>query len=455
MWLYVPSVSAQESEALTSESNSPAQASGLYVTSSGTPTLRPSSWHGWKKRPWIELLSGATYSISQMSSMAERWTSSLEASPVNHTQEPAKGWVLRMSETFGQQLFDFSDESEPGFSSSRMSQDSQAIQTDCQESRPTLPRWGGMQSGECFPTAAWVARKADLDCSFWPTPTAQSYGTQKSLGPGAAKRPGLEVLSKNWATPTSSQGGRSNPPGTSTTGKRPDGKKAQIDLNNQARNWPTPRANQQQGGDRQKDGSITPNLLATAKNWPTPNARDSKGANGANAEYQCLSKDAKAWPTPTSNNKTRPNNGTGISLDQMGKNWPTPKTRDYHDGSQANRDNPDIPFLVKDWPTPAARDWKAHGPSAFNRKSPNLPTACLSGLQDKTPDSGEESLLSSIPQHLNTQFVEWLMGFPIGWSSPTSIALTDFDAWEMQSAHMLRQWLGLSSSAESSRGKAS
>ena len=70
MWLHIPktalppltgSPSVPESEDWNSVCISRNPDIELFVTSSGKPSLRPLSWHGWKTRPWIRLLSGLTF----------------------------------------------------------------------------------------------------------------------------------------------------------------------------------------------------------------------------------------------------------------------------------------------------------------------------------------------------------------------------------------------------------
>lgn len=55
MWLFVPCPSAPASAASTS--GWPAGVE-VFASSSGTPSARAFSWPGWKKRPWIRLLTG-------------------------------------------------------------------------------------------------------------------------------------------------------------------------------------------------------------------------------------------------------------------------------------------------------------------------------------------------------------------------------------------------------------
>jgi hypothetical protein len=72
------------------------------------------------------------------------------------------------------------------------------------------------------------------ECLLWPTPDAKLSDS----GPDYARanRPGsggddlTTRIHKLWPTPTVPNGGRRNPEGTSITGRKPDGGKAQIDL---------------------------------------------------------------------------------------------------------------------------------------------------------------------------------------------------------------------------------
>jgi hypothetical protein len=72
-----------------------------------------------------------------------------------------------------------------------------------------------------------------------------------------------------WPTPNTPNGGRATPPGTSTTGKTPDGKKRQVDLQHVARSitgWATPK-------DRDwKSESCKPDTIK--KIWEHPRGKD-------------------------------------------------------------------------------------------------------------------------------------------------------------------------------------
>lgn len=75
-WLYVPDMGVSSSESERSWETR----TGAFVTSSGRPSLRPLSWPGWTRRPWIARLSGTISRPSTAARGVARWISSLRAS---------------------------------------------------------------------------------------------------------------------------------------------------------------------------------------------------------------------------------------------------------------------------------------------------------------------------------------------------------------------------------------
>ncbi|MFM1655558.1 hypothetical protein ACI7RC_26195 [Brevibacillus sp. B_LB10_24] len=84
------------------------------------------------------------------------------------------------------------------------------------------------------------------------------------------------------------------------------------------------------------------------------------------------------------------------------KMWPTPKARDYRTASgREQRDSPDLNIVVKMWPTPAAQD----------AENATLPPSQID--RDTVPGS---VMRQGQQDQLNPDWVECLMGFPIGWT---------------------------------------
>ena len=119
-----------------------------------------------------------------------------------------------------------------------------------------------------------------------------------------------------------------------------------------------------QGGGMGKTGPVRPSLETMARRslWPTPTARDDRRG------------------------VTMPNGKRGQSLigAARGQRWPTPAARDYRSGKGSK-----------------PRDGHAL----------NLPEAVSNRYSDREYPPNETGVGT-----LNPNWVEWLMGFPVGWT---------------------------------------
>lgn len=122
--------------------------------------------------------------------------------------------------------------------------------------------------------------------------------------------------------------------------------------------------------------SKTPNPVEFVQMWPTPRSQET----GA---YQ-YSQGRHDHPT--------------LTLTGAARMWPTPTSRDYKDGSAESCKNVPVNGLlgraIHFYPTPPRSS--ANGMGEHGSGGPNLQT--VAGGQ------------------LNPTWVEWLMGFPIGWT---------------------------------------
>jgi hypothetical protein len=125
--------------------------------------------------------------------------------------------------------------------------------------------------------------------------------------------------------------------------------------------------------------------------FPTPDVRGFSN-EGAIAK---LSKVAESWEEFSGMAHRK-------SQSQKRKHWPTPRATDGSKGGRteegakkelARGKNVDLGVAVKMWPTPRA----------FTHK-------------DSTTDRGKSNLGEVVGGQLNPMWVEWLMGFPLGWT---------------------------------------
>jgi hypothetical protein len=202
------------------------------------------------------------------------------------------------------------------------------------------------------------------------------------------------------------------------------------------------------------DGPIWRGSLATydpgSSSWKTPQcslvgvlgecsvtwSRSGTMRSGACSERTTSERitDAKgsgSWPTPTAASAVQ---GPGTSGRQGGSNlvtavmWPTPVTADSSgsraagplraDGTPSGR-NPGTTLsdAVARFPTPTAMLAKVgNSPAEHERVYPNLAAVAL----------GRER------GHLNPTWVEWLMGWPLGWTDCAPLETDRFHEWQQQ-----------------------
>lgn len=146
-------------------------------------------------------------------------------------------------------------------------------------------------------------------------------------------------------------------------------------------------------------------LGMAARMWPTPTVQDAKNNAGPSQwkrNSDPLNVAVKRWPTP------RASDGKGAATFAAAEKW-------------AHRAN--LPEAVQldargMWPTPTASD-ATGGPGSSGRQGgDNLRTAVRYPTPRATRGGSATETVQQmgITGQLNPQWVEWLMGFPAGWT---------------------------------------
>ena len=140
------------------------------------------------------------------------------------------------------------------------------------------------------------------------------------------------------------------------------------------------------------------------------------------------------WPTPTVPNGGRSmtkemalNGGytpegikRQIGLENAVKYWPTPTVCGNHNRKGVSAKSGDgLATAVKNWPTPTVNDSKNSTLPPSNINHGIIPGALL---RDGETAGGQ----------LNPMWVEWLMGWPLGWTDLKPLAMDRFRAWRQQ-----------------------
>ena len=458
MWIHIPnSICSVDMVDSASGSDSPVSKPGQSVTSSGTSTASKSSASVKSMDFSMTLPSGMTSSHSTGDPGVDEWIFCQLASPANLTQ--TRGYE-RLPEGFpmieisgptrSESLGKWDQES----SSWRTSQaslwdlmDGHHMGAPWSESWPTQ---GMTRSGELFPLPTQAHRTSANGGGLWPTPNTRD--TRRGCN---QRQLATEVDKWHIPTPTSADVYTGN----LESSQQSDDSMHSVSLPDFVNRWPTPNASS--GGTHSGISAETAlselakghqiGLGAAAAMWPTPTSTERPGTNPNTGKGEGLSKTVKMWPTPDAYNDPKSGGSSPhqpswqgskqqIHLHHAAKMFPTPragKTGDEDEESWLARHadgkvaTPPLALAARMLPTPTSRDHK----DGDAHSCQNVPVNGLLGREVHmlpTPSSAypdDEALLARLGGSLSPDWVSWLMGLPIGWTSLEPLAQEDYDEW--------------------------
>jgi len=176
--------------------------------------------------------------------------------------------------------------------------------------------------------------------------------------------------------------------------------------------WPTPNQRDTRRGCHQKQLATEVDKYEP-KMWPTPTHSDAKTHEKDYVRFDSLTAEInrqrdKMWPTPDSSQR-------GTRAADLVKNKSTVKRRD-----SGQERGIDLQTAVKMWPTPQERDFRS--PKRVNSKTNYYQ------LNEEIKES------NGVQGQLNPDWVEWLMGWPIGWTSLEPLKELIWLDWEIDPA---------------------
>jgi DNA (cytosine-5)-methyltransferase 1 len=297
-------------------------------------------------------------------------TSYVAAIPVSLSQQQANGTAQTTHDTFGLGLEKPLANYDLNTQSWKMYED-----TFLSDSMLYLGKWpasGMTLNGRLFPQPQLVRRIVEIASSLWPTPTVDD---SKNVNPKTNRRPGLvsavnnaPTPSGNWPTSTVSDVYADNLKSSQQT----DGSMHSVSLAHAVQMWPTPRSNPAMAS------LITPEIAHDPKRFP--NLETVVGR--------------RMWPTPTTQEVEHPE----AELTETGR-------RKSKDGETSH--SLGLADAVQMWPTMTANGMGSSGHRELLEKHVN------SG--DITQDE-KKQMSAGNGGRLNPTWVEWLMGFPLGWT---------------------------------------
>ena len=210
----------------------------------------------------------------------------------------------------------------------------------------TLPRWGLMQDGECYPQPMWAPLTSVSESGYWQAPVADD-----SVNREAGK----------WNS------------------------RGEPKLSAQVMCWPTPTASDHTGPGHAAQGGL--NLRTAVAAYPTPRASDHKGATDPAAAAAAA--------------------------------------------AAARGFSPNLPEFVAE--LSARKMYPTATATAYKGWSPNHNRADTDDRLDYTVErEGFQPGQQTPPMRLNPNWVEWLMGWPIGQTALKPLETDKFQEWQQQ-----------------------
>jgi hypothetical protein len=185
--------------------------------------------------------------------------------------------------------------------------------------------------------------------------------------------------------------------------------------------------------------TISANESGSVALWPTPTVYGNHNMPGASKSSGWgLSSAAKLWPTPTASlgskgGRVTPRKGRegGTLIEAVSSRmYPTPCAIDAGSGrvnkspSPGAAERPTLAMMARKnmWPTPCASAAKGSSPAALTRKDG----------KDRSNDRIDHAVMASDGGQLNPEWVEWLMGWPIGHTALEPLETDKYREWLLQ-----------------------
>ena len=276
----------------------------------------------------------------------------------------------------------------------------------------------------------------------WPMPNASSGGTHSGISAETAwselakgHQIGLGAAAAMWPTPTSTERSGTNP----NTGKGEG-------LSKTAKMWPTPDAynDPKSGGSSPHQPSWQGSkqqlhLHHAAKMFPTPRAAEGYQGDGAAEAYA----EAGFKQPKIRNGMVRASSTfdttltTAVQAQQM---FPTPragKTTDEDEESWLARHaegkvaTPPLALAARMLPTPSSGgdSGRPHGIRGGSWPTPKSTNSGPDHARQFREGSGGDDLVTAVDGSLSPDWVSWLMGLPVGWTSLEPLPRQEYLDW--------------------------
>ena len=356
------------------------------------PSLLRTWSRRWKPNKFLQHLYSRMLRRSHTNDFLDAWTFYQGDSRVNRLAKQELEGVLKTLDTSIPTSVKESKSADPELFSSKTWKESSQVKQKTENqfssmSSATWKAWVTEQRQEYSQRLKWEHLTRENESSSWATPNV--CGNHNRKGASKTSGDGLSTQAKNWATPNTMDTLPARSPEKLAEAKKKGGCK---NLREEVMNWATPKE------------------LDSRRQRKLTNGKNVSHTTGVEYGMFLEQQTTQLWPIPTTAEGTKIGNQANY-------------------GQKGLSNHPEIvgePTRekgTKSYPTPTARDWKGTYKTVTRKdgksRMDNLPQVADS-LQDPTNVSTNGS------NHvLNPDWVEQLMGLPVGW--------TDLDSWAMES----------------------
>jgi hypothetical protein len=247
---------------------------------------------------------------------------------------------------------------------------------DLQWSSVTLPKWGMMRDGVCWEQTTPELPTSGNESGSWATPNANM---QAEITEERALELGWIWKGTSWYTA--------------------DGVKKNSSLTHQVKMFPTPYGLSANQG--QDDGEFGKAI----RNWPTPTRNDAVGAGYQKANGNHY------FTLPGAVGAT---NHLPLEMEEKRvQMWPTPNASDHKGAGKDGKLRDRLDYAVERGQT----------------KSKQYPTPTASSGGPEPEGKTGRKLTTVVGGQLNPNWVEWLMGWPVGWTDCGALETDRFRMW--------------------------
>lgn len=134
-------------------------------------------------------------------------------------------------------------------------------------------------------------------------------------------------------------------------------------------------------------------------------------------------------PNPAkSGQKQEPSSGHALPavVAKMERMWLTPSASEHHAGKAGGKMQVMLAHQVQTWPTVTASDWKG---AALDR-APGTDKYRGNLCEAAELHGGKATQQNGKVMRLNPTWVEWLMGWPLGWTDLKPLEMDKFQQWQ-------------------------